>query len=105
MSEGMKLSTDEIRLIKLERSKKNICIQKERFYRSVLHVANEFLKWQKTEGMGLTYSTFIDNFNCMKHIPEEFQHNSKIMYSAVKASLDAAATYANNLTVISGEEV
>ena len=97
MIEDLKLSISELELIKQKRSDEAFYAKKERFYNAVLNVSNEFLKWKKIEGLGLTYSTFIDDFDCNDHVPAEFQNNLKYFYNAVKCTLDSAANYANDL--------
>lgn len=47
--------------------------------------------------MGLTFSTFIDNFYAEEHITDEFSDRVKALYESVKAILNVADEQADRL--------
>jgi hypothetical protein len=89
------LSKEEIRVIETSRIEAALHEKKTRLYHVSVSAASAFLNWQSTSGMGLTFSTFIDDFDCCSQLPDEFKDDVKVMYNAVKSILDAAAEHAN----------
>lgn len=93
----MDLTTEEVTIIKDRRQRAELEAKRERFYSEVIRVAHEWRIWAVDQGEGLTFSTFVDQFNAPERISTEFESELRAIYKAVLDTLNTAAAYANKL--------
>lgn len=93
----MELTAEEANIINSRRRRAELESKRERFYSEVMRVAHEWRIWAVNHGEGLTFSTFIDQFNAPDRISSEFMEDLKLIYKAVLDTLNTAAAYANRI--------
>jgi len=79
----MELTANEITLIMERRAEEGARNTAKEFQRKAINTANAFAEWSDTTGYGLTFSTFVNQF--------DYQDNDgKQMYEAVQRIQQAA---------------
>ena len=77
------LSNEEIKIIEKHREAIRKADKLAAFANTVILVLNEWQKWSAEEGMGLTYSTFCDNFNVDRFLISDFLKYRKQIYDII----------------------
>lgn len=93
----MELSFEEQQIITARRTQNALNQKRIRYAVLVVELTAKWVQWSQKDGDGLTFSTFIDNFDAPNHIPVEFEDHVKTLYEAIKAMLDTADNHANKL--------
>ncbi len=93
----MKLTAEEQALILERRAHTTLEAKRERFYSEVISLAAIWRTWSVSTGEGLTFSTFVNQFDAPSHISPEFLPSLKLVYRALLDTLNTAASYANQL--------
>lgn len=92
------LTAEEQQFIKAKRAEDALNDKRVRYAMLVVEITAQWVQWSLEDGLGLTFSTFIDNFNVESRLPDEFRDHEKALYEAVKAMLSTADNQANKLT-------
>lgn len=90
----MELTAEEKQIIESKRAADALHERRKAFYRELLILAAMWIEWQAESGMGLTYSTFINDFDYHDKVQGDFDH--KQMYDALMIVLNTAAEKAEN---------
>jgi hypothetical protein len=84
----MTLTEAEAEQIIAQRSEKELKQKKFRFNRAMLQLSVEWFDWYKEEGLSLTMSVFLDDFNAEDRIPDEFCDEISTCFNALKRIVD-----------------
>ncbi|MCP4528684.1 MAG: hypothetical protein GY833_22650 [Aestuariibacter sp.] len=93
----MRLTPDEEALILKRRAEEARVQKRERFYGEVVRITALWHEWSLENGEGLTFSTFVNQFEAPEHINTEFEGHLKAIYEAVRDVLNKAAAHAHQI--------
>jgi hypothetical protein len=88
----VELTTEEKQIIQEKRDADALLEKRKKFYNEVLILAGTWLQWQAETGMGLTWSTFVNQFDYSYRTSGDYE--PKQLYEALKETLNTAALHA-----------
>lgn len=85
----MELTEKEKKQIQQQREQAALFEKKLRFRKAMLKLAFDWAVWKEEEGLSLTFSVFVDNFEAEDRIPDEFSNNLNLCFNSLKTILSS----------------